>query len=218
MRADKPLVRAREGPRREKSRRREEEEGTCALCRRWWRSWKWKMEVEEEGAVGPLRRDSWRAVRLAGEREVENPLNPTRRLVAPRGRRASCRPYVALFVRSRAGEEESGKSFLPAYLRSRTSVQRGTARPRRAFKWKRKVNAPIKAAFSGALCISIIRRECFYCWSKHRGADRRFAEIQYSGLIRRILLLIKEKDLYCMLLYCKMRKSAFRNWYSSSKD
>lgn len=39
----------------------------------------------------------------AGEREVENPLSPTRRLVAPRGRRASRRSYVALFVRSRGG-------------------------------------------------------------------------------------------------------------------
>lgn len=60
-----------------------------------------------------------RAVRLAGEREVENPLNPTRRLVAPRGRRASRRPCVALFVRSRGGgkreavrDEESGISRL----------------------------------------------------------------------------------------------------------
>lgn len=71
-----------------------------------------------------------RARRAGGRKGSRVLLSPTRRLVADARR-------IALFVRD-ARRRESGKLDLRS---SRTS-----ARPRRAFKWKRKVNAPIKAA------------------------------------------------------------------------
>lgn len=58
-------------------------------------------------------RSSWeRLVRasVAGEREIENPLSPTRRLVAPRGRRASplLRPLRPVARRREAGTRRVG--------------------------------------------------------------------------------------------------------------
>lgn len=100
----------------------------------------------------------------AGGRERERsrePLSPTRRLVAPRGRRASRRPLRPDARRRRQQRWEtrvgypglrSSRTFardrLLARARARPALcNRDAARPRRAFKWKRKVNVPIKAAF-----------------------------------------------------------------------
>lgn len=77
-------------------------------------------------------------------------------------------------------------------------ARRGTTRPRRAFKWKRKVNAPIKAAFGRALCISITGRR----GSVGTPHDRVITGTQMGGRssprqIDKILLLIKEKEKNC---------------------
>lgn len=68
-------------------------------------------------------------------------------------------------------------------------------RPRRAFKWKRKVNAPIKAAFGRALCISITgRRESVGMSYDRVTTGRKWTGTDPVRQIDKVLLLIKEKE------------------------
>lgn len=140
---DESLVRAREGPRRKEPPVKERRERVLPEV-----VVNAKVEVEEE--AGPL----GRLVRASVGREREKsrtrlvPRDGSWLLVAD-----ARRPLRPLAEEAGSRYRSRGEWVLPA-LRSPRMSARGAARPRRAFKWKRKVlNAPIKAAIGEALCV-----------------------------------------------------------------